>query len=304
MPSSPVWTILETLKWTTGYFEQRGVDQPRPSAEILLAHSLGVKRIDLYLRHDQPLNPGELAAYKAVIRRRARHEPVAYITGFKGFRHLDLAVGPDVLIPRPETEILVDIALEILPAADRKRWRVMDAGTGSGAILLALATQRPGHFYLGLDRSFGALCQAAANGKATGGRDKEDAPGHRVVSENIFWVKMDWLTALAPRPVFDMIVSNPPYIPRADLDSLMPDVRDFEPRRALDGGPDGMAPARRILHQAVPRLKAGGCLIMEMGSDQGERLRALARRNIGWENIRIRKDDAGHDRVMICGRKA
>lgn len=249
------WTVLKLLEWTTSYFRSHDIDSPRSTAEILLAQVLGLERIDLYLRYDQPLQAAELQRFKALIQRRTRREPVAYIVGRREFWSLDLAVSPDVLIPRPETECLVEQALPLLDT--RRCLNVLDLGTGSGAIVLALARERPHHRYRASDISENALGVARRNAGRHGLRDRID------------FFCGTWLDALNPRGTgFDVIVSNPPYIAREQIDRLQPEIARYEPRTALDGGENGLAGIRRILHQAPHYLHTAGTLLMEIGEDQ------------------------------------
>jgi len=167
--SPETWTVLQLLKWAADYFASHQIHPPRPTAELLLAHILGFNRVDLYIQYDRPLNPRELAAFKDVIKRRLCGEPVAYIVGERGFWSLDLHVTPDVLIPRPETEMLVETALGVLPESRvGEPKRVLDLGTGSGAIVLALAMERPGHWFYAVDRSWMALKVADKNARKYG----------------------------------------------------------------------------------------------------------------------------------------
>ncbi|MGD8958732.1 MAG: peptide chain release factor N(5)-glutamine methyltransferase [Desulfobacteraceae bacterium] len=283
------WTILKLLVWTTSYFKSHGIESPRADAEILLAHTLGSQRITLYAHHDQPLNPDELQGFKNFIKRRAAREPVAYIVGQKGFWSLDLTVTPDVLIPRPETECLVERALEFLPRdAAAGALRVLELGTGSGAIVLALAKERPAHRFYALDRSAAALAVARRNARRAGLQDRVH-----------FWAA-NWGDALRPgRALFDLIVSNPPYVPAVDIAGLQPEIGRFEPRQALDGGPDGLRELGRIIRQVPSFLKPGGRLLLEIGCDQAQALRALAADCGFYREAAVFQDYSGRDRVFL-----
>lgn len=290
-PERATWTILELVTWTTGYFDDQGLENPRSEAEILLAHTLGKRRIDLYLNHDQPLCDAELKRFKGLIRRRLSGEPVAYITGRREFWSLELAVNPAVLIPRPETECLVEAVLPFLQQDGGSARRVLDMGTGSGAIVIALAHECPRQRYLALDRSLPALVTARQNARRHG------------VDGRIDWLCADWTTALMPeRATFDLIVSNPPYIPSRDIMGLQPEIRDHEPRTALDGSSDGLACLVRIIDTAHRFLMPGGMLALEMGFDQGAATRNLAAKDGHYTDFRIVKDYSGLDRVAVMTR--
>ncbi len=281
MQNPPQWNILSLIKWTTDYFQSRSIESPRASAEILLAHSLRLRRIELYMRYDQPLTANELACFKALIKRRAAGEPVAYIVGEKEFWSLTLSVTKDVLIPRPETEMLVETALKILPKDTCKR--VSEIGTGSGAIILALASERPGHEFFASDYSLKALNIA-----------KHNAKNHGL---DIRFFAGNWFAPLSEKARFDLIVSNPPYIPTADIETLQTEIRNFEPRLALDGGKDGLDSIRHIIENAKNHLVLGGSLMLEIGYDQKERVFAIAEM-FGYKDMYCVKDYSGHDRVV------
>lgn len=288
------WTILKTLSWTTDYFKRRTVENPRIDAEVLLAHTLGCDRIDLYVRHDQPLNSDELAEFKRLIKRRAGLEPVAYITGVKEFWSLPLQVTPAVLIPRPDTEILVEAAIDYLAALDDKQAaRVLELGVGSGAITIAIAHEMGAGRYWATDLSWPAVCVARNNAIRNG------------VAEIIhFWLG-DWFSPLSPVVGrFDLIVANPPYVPSADIERLTHDIKDFEPIAALDGGKDGMDHIRGILAQAHRHLRPGGAVMLEIGFDQRAAADQAARQCDGYSSIRFLKDYSGHDRVMIARKRS
>ncbi|GBC59294.1 protein-(glutamine-N5) methyltransferase, releas e factor-specific [Desulfonema ishimotonii] len=286
------WTILKLLRWTTSYFKSHDIDNPRASAELLLAHALKLERIDLYVRYDQPLSGGELSRFKALIKRRGKREPIAYITGEKEFWSMPLKVSPAVLIPRPETECLVEAALAVLPDdsdGDRKK-RVLELGTGSGAIILSLASERPGHRYFASDRSLSALAVA-----------RENAVRHG--AEAIRFFCGDWFEALkGGGPPFDLILSNPPYIEAAEIPRLQPEIHRYEPVAALDGGTDGLDALRHIICHAPACLADGGTLILEIGYDQGDAVQSIARGCGAYYQVAVRKDYSGHDRVVLLRR--
>jgi len=286
--SPETWTVLQLLKWAADYFKSHRIHPPRPIAEILLAHILGFNRVDLYIQYDRPLNLRELAAFKDVIKRRLRGEPVAYIVGERGFWSLDLHVTPDVLIPRPETETLVEKALEVLPEAGAGEPRkVLDLGTGSGAIVLALAMERSGHRFYAVDRSWTALTVAGKNARKYG------------LKETVHFVCADWFDGLAEKQNgFDLIVSNPPYVRRADIDELAVDVSKYEPREALDGGPDGLEFIRILVRGAPTFVRPTGWLLFEIGYDQAEGVNRLMSATGGYEEIEVIQDYCGHDRVI------
>ncbi|PNU20164.1 peptide chain release factor N(5)-glutamine methyltransferase [Geothermobacter hydrogeniphilus] len=277
------WTLLKVLQWTAAHLKSKGVENGRLDAELLLCDLLDLDRVGLYLNFDRPLQQSELAAYRERVRRRAQREPLQHIVGHAGFWTLDLQVGPEALVPRADTEILVEEALKRLPDSDAA---VLDVGTGSGCIALALAGEKPMLRLTGLDRSGAALQLAARNAESTG------------LAERIEWLPGD-LRDLPSGP-WRMIVSNPPYIPRADLSALMPEVRDFEPVEALDGGPDGLD-AYRALAGQTDCLADGGWLLVEIGIGQAEAVRGLFAA-AGLDELFVRDDYAGIPRV-VGGRK-
>ncbi len=275
---SEIWTILRVLTWTQGKFTERGIATARLDAELLLAHVLKKDRIALYTHFDQPLAADELASYRELIKQRLSGKPIAYLTGRKEFRSLELQVDARVLIPRPDTETLVEVALEFL---DRKvAPRVVDIGTGSGAIALAIKKARPDAEVMMIDRSLDALTVARENAR----RLALDVRGE----------EGDLLSGVAER--FELIVSNPPYIPTAQIVTLSAEVRS-EPMAALDGGADGLDLIRRLSVQALSRLVAGGALAMEIGAGQADEVRAILLRS-GFESPESRRDLGGIDRVI------
>jgi release factor glutamine methyltransferase len=275
-----VITLAEVLRRSTGYLEQHGSPTPRLDAELLLAHGLGLSRIELYTQYERPLGNDELAACRELLRRRGLREPVAYVIGSWGFRGLELAVDPRVLVPRPETELLVDRCLALLEGIERPR--VVDVGTGSGAIALSLKSERPDAHVVACDISQDALDVAAANA-ARLGLDVE--------------LHLSDLLAQVPGDGFRLVVSNPPYVSELEIAHLEPEVAEHEPRLATVAGPEGLEVYRRLLPEAAGRLADGGILALECGSGQAPGLVAeLAAAGYGQPGID--PDLAGIDRVV------
>jgi release factor glutamine methyltransferase len=249
------WTTLELLRWTTAHFAAKGIETPRLDAELLLAFALGCDRLRLYVDFEKPVTPEERARFRPLVRRRADERvPVAYLTGRREFWSLPLAVTPDVLIPRPDTETLVEAVLSRLPEHEAKR-SLLDLGTGSGAIALALATALPGAQLVASDVSAAALALARQNAEALG------------LAGRVRFLAGDGFAAVAGER-FDAVVSNPPYLSSAEAGGLAPELR-HEPALALfaDGG-DGTALLRRIIAEAGPRLRPGGLLALELAPAQ------------------------------------
>jgi release factor glutamine methyltransferase len=274
-----VIALAEVLRRSTQYLEDRGSPTARLDAELLLAHGLGVSRIELYTGHDRPLTDAELDVCRELVRRRGDREPVAYIVGTRGFRHLDLKVDRCVLVPRPETELVVDRCLELLrDAADPA---VLDVGTGSGAIALAIASELPAARVTATDISPAALDVAWANAVALG-----------------LAVEMrqgDLLDGMGDRR-FDLIVSNPPYVSEQEIEGLEPEVAVHEPRLATVAG-DGLDAYRRLLPDAREHLTNGGWLVLECGAGQAEWLAAELDR-LGYGAADVARDLAGIERVV------
>jgi len=289
-PNQP-WTILKLLNWAASYFQSYQIDSPKSTAEILLAHALDLKRIDLYLQYDRPLNKAELAAFKQLVRRRTKREPVAYIIGAKEFWSLPLKVGSAVLIPRPDTERVVDVALELLSREKlNSPLRILDLGTGSGAIALSLASERKEHIFFANDISYAATALARLNA------DKNNVG-------NIHFFTGDWLDAMRPSEMpFDMIVSNPPYIPSGDIPYLQPEITQHEPLAALDAGPDGLMCLRHLIQHAWPYLRPDGHLVLEIGFEQKDQVAEMVRGDGHYHDFAVHKDYGGHDRVVCMQR--
>jgi release factor glutamine methyltransferase len=291
------WTILELLRWTTGHFQDKGVSEPRTSAEVLLAHALGTSRLDLYLRHDQPLTPEELARFKVLVLRRRAGEPVAYITGHKEFWSLDFKVTPAVLIPRPETETLVSAVLEIFPqkTLNSKQKTViawgLEVGVGSGAVIIALARELPQARWVGVDISEPALAVA-----------RENAARHEV-ADRISFLRGDLLSAFKPGPRFQLLVANPPYVPRPVWEELPKDIKEFEPREALLGGSDGLDLIRPLVQAAPEILQPRGWLALEVAEGMAPKVAALMEKSGKYEQIEKIPDYLGIPRVMRARRR-
>jgi release factor glutamine methyltransferase len=284
------WTVGELLGWTTQRLERGGNPSPRVDAEHLLAHALSCRRIELYVRHHELVPEPVRARFRELVRRRLSGEPVAYIEGLRGFHALglDLRVDPRVLIPRPETEHLVDWLLEELRPPPAPPVALCDVGTGSGAIALALAHARPDAEVHGADRSPAALEVARSNAERLG------LP--------VQWHESDLLehvppAACTPAGRYTAIAANLPYIPSAELVALPVDVREFEPRLALDGGPDGLDVIRVLVAQAPARLVPAGALYLEVGEGQAPAVAALLRER-GYHDVATRRDLAGIERVV------
>ena len=280
------WTIQRILAWIARDLAGRGIDGARLDAELLVARALDCRRLDLYLRHEQPLTDPELTRIRALVERRRRFEPVAYILGEREFHGRMFAVDDRVLVPRPETEELVDALLALLPPPGEAPVRILDVGTGSGAIAVTLAATRTDVVVDAVEISPAAAEVAQANALRFG---------------------VDGRVRLRPgslyKPVagetFHAVVSNPPYIATAEIDALMPDVSRHEPRIALDGGPDGTTVLRPLVLSARTCLVPGGWLAVEIGWDQGKVARALAL-EAGLTDIEVRRDLAKIDRILLA----
>jgi release factor glutamine methyltransferase len=275
----PLHTVLQA---NARSLKEAGIENPQLEAEILLAHCLKVERIRLYTRWHDELPESQVRAFQALISRRLRHEPIAYITGHREFWSMDFLVTPEVLIPRPETEFVVESALDHISG----RAGVIDVGTGCGAIAVCLARERPQIHVYAIDISESALKVARAN-----------AIRHKVI-DRITFMRADLLSPFGPCAA-DGIVSNPPYIPTREIRNLPIEIRDYEPRAALDGGTDGLECSRRLMKEAGPILKSHGWLIFEMGFGQKDSLVAEIQGE-GYQVQDVVPDYAGLDRVMVA----
>lgn len=290
---SAPWTILRVLKWAEGYLQQQGISESRAAASLLLAHCLECTRLDLYLRYDKPLTAEELACYKRLLRRRLAHEPTQYITGQQEFWSLDFIVNPAVLIPRPETELIVEAVIrQVRNHPESGPWhQLLDVGTGSGVLAVALAKELPDVHVTALDASPAALAVARLNSERHG------------VQDRVTCVPGDLLATLDPQRRFDIIVANPPYVPTTDWERLPPEIRDHEPRLALDGGPDGLEVIHRLVHQVPPFLRSGGFLALEVGQGQAESVVQLLEATQAFASSSIIPDYQHIGRVVTAVRR-
>jgi release factor glutamine methyltransferase len=281
--SEQPWTVRRVLGWTAQHFEKLGLDSPRLTAELLLAHVLGTSRVRLYTDLDRPLEPAELAAYRALIARRAAGEPTQYLTGRREFYGRPFAVDPRVLIPRPETELLVEAVMQAVPKDHALR--ILDLCTGTGCVGITLALERPAARVVATEISPGAAEVARANATALGAADR-------------FEVRVgDLFAPVEGEAPFDVVVANPPYVPTAEMATLSAEVRK-EPAGALDGGDDGLDLIRRIVAGAPRCLVPGGLLALEIGDRQGPAVHSLLE-GAGYGSVRIERDLARHDRLAL-----
>ena len=281
-----IWTIGALLQWTQQYFAGKGIDSPRLDSEILLAHVLHKERIYLYAHYDEPMNGEELAAYRAMVKQRADRLSVAHILGTKAFMGLDFKVSEDVLIPRPETEMLVET---VVAAAEGTAPAIIDIGTCSGAIILSLLHYLPQATGKGVDISPKALAIAAENGRTLG------------LDGRVTWIESDLFTKV-PQGAWDWLVSNPPYLTKGDMEHLQPEVR-HDPALALYGGDDGLEFYRRIAAESPAYVKAGGHCAVEIGAGQADAVTAVFCRHGAYDHEQTVKDYGGIDRVLVFSRK-
>ena len=302
---------MDLARRAGSYLEEQGVERGVLDAELLLASVLGINRLDLYLQFDRPVTPAELSGFRECVRRRARREPLQYITGSAAFREFEVPVDRRVFIPRPETEIL---AGEVLDWSERRYGPqhpptasaggtgaesvddagldLLEIGTGSGAMAIALAREGPFRRVLGTDISPEAVSVAAANARLCGLEETTDAPVIEFRCGRSY-------EPLRPGERFDVIVSNPPYIPSAEIEDLAPEVRDWEPRRALDGGADGLRQIREIVSEASGWLAPGGLLALEVGYGQAGAVRDLIESDPTFAAARVCPDLTRRERFVL-----
>ena len=292
MSQAETWTIGRLLTWTTDYLKQHGSQSPRLDAEVLLAHARGCKRIELYTAFDQPADDATRTAFRELVSRRAKGEPVAYLVAKREFFSLSFRVTRDVLIPRPETESLVvrliDLAKEF--GITRPNLRIADVGTGSGIIAICAAKHLPQARVVAIDSSDAALTVA-----------RQNVADHGVANRTEF-VQSDLFDAVGQDRRFQIIASNPPYVRESELARLPADVRDFEPRQALVAGPRGTEVIERLIAQAAERLERGGWLLMEISPMIEAAARDLVTNHGAYELGPTFKDHAGQPRVLQAKR--
>jgi release factor glutamine methyltransferase len=282
-------TLVEILRLSTRFLSERGSDSPRLDAELLTAHSLGLRRIDLYLQHDRPLGEDELEPVRALLRRRAAGEPVAYLVGEREFYGRPFRVTPDVLIPRPETETLVERALRWARATagdGGQGLRLADAGTGSGCIACSMAAELPGAVVTAGDLSAAAVAVARDNAARLG------------VADRVTVGEGSWDAPLVAHAPFDALLSNPPYVTTGEMEGLMREVRDHEPRLALEAGEDGLDAYRELLLRCLPLVRPGGYLALEIDPRRGDAVVALVTAGRPGSEVAVVDDLAGRARVV------
>ncbi len=280
-------TVLEIIKKTTEYFAARGIESARLNAELLIGHALQRKRMQLYLEFERPLAEAELERIRPLVRRRAQHEPLQYILGETEFGGLKLKVDRRALIPRPETELLVELVVAALAGAPAPA-RILDLGTGSGALALALAHAFPAASVTATDASEEALALARENAAST------------QLEGRVRFLRTDWFAGLGDE-TFELIVSNPPYLSAEETAATAPEVRGFEPLSALTAGENGLGDLRRIITAAPLHLAPGGLLALETGIAQHAALGELARA-AGFSNVDSKSDLTGRDRFVLLRR--
>lgn len=280
-------TVLEVIQRSADFLARKGVETPRLQIELLLAHVLQMPRMKLYLNFERVLAEAELETLRGLVKRRAEREPLQHIVGSTSFCGFEIAVNSAVLVPRPETELLAEQAWQFVAGLGERASTVLDFGTGSGCVAIAMAAKCPGCIVHAVDISEAALAVA-----------KQNATRHGL-AERIRFHAGDGFAALPAGLQFDLLVSNPPYIPSAEISQLQPEVRDHDPVVALDGGPDGLDFYRRLAAQSGAWLKAGGRLMLELGDGQAAPVSALLTPH-GWLVARVEKDYSGRERILIA----
>jgi len=281
------WTPISLTRWSGEYLQEKGVEGGRLDAELLLAHVLDLQRLDLYLQHDRPLIPVELDTFKALLKRRAVREPLQHLLGTAAFREVDLVADGRALIPRPETEVLVEEVLRWAQDAPETPLTAVDIGTGTGAIALSLLKEGPFQRVIATDPSTRALELAGENARRLG------------LQERIEFREGALYAPLNPEERFHLLVSNPPYIPDGDRAGLDPEVREWDPPSALFAGPEGLDVILPLVEGASEFLLPQGLLAMEVGDAQARKVARAMEQTEAFREIRIRPDLAGRERVVL-----
>ena len=282
-------TVLEVIQRSSDFLARKGVDSPRLQVELLLAHVLHMPRMKLYLNFERTLTEPELETLRGLVRRRGEREPLQHIVGSTSFCGLEIAVNRDVLVPRPETELLAEEAWKFLSSLNSQPPSILDFGTGSGCLALAIAAKCPSAVVHALDISEPALTVARQNAARLG------------LAERVLFHSGDGFGALPAEACYDLIVSNPPYIPSAEIETLQPEVREHDPRQALDGGSDGLDFYRRLAAEAGSRLKPDGRLMLELGDGQSRVVSEFLTQQ-GWTVVSVLKDYSARERILIARR--
>lgn len=277
------WTIASLVKWAVEDFRARGIENPRLDAELIVAHALGIDRTRVIIDGARPLEGAELAKLRELVKRRRSHEPIAYLRGYREFYGLQFKVDRRVLIPRPDTEALVDVALSRSSHVSLSM-RMLDLCTGSGCVAISVARQRPTGKVVASDLSPDALAVARDNALRLG-------------AYNMAFVESDLFASIDAKQKFDVITANPPYILTSDIDGLQPDIKEFEPRLALDGGADGLDLVRKIVDAAPDHLVPGGVLALEIGMGEADATKSLLESR-GFTEVRADRDYAKIERVV------
>ena len=285
MASETEWTVRRVLDWTIGYLKEQGSESPRLEAEVLLAHSCGWPRIQLYTHFEDVLSPEVRSRMRELVKRRGAHEPVAYLVGYREFFSLRFEVGPGVFIPRPETETLVLESLEILKGSGETNPTVLDLCCGSGAIGVSIAVNAPSARVTSIDKNDAPIDFTTRNATRHG------------VADRLTVLRGDLFSPLPADVAFNVIACNPPYVTTSEIERLAADVKSYEPHAALDGGPDGLDVLRKIAADGPGRLKPGGWILFELSPEQGDAAQAILR-DAGLESVAAVKDLAGAVRVV------
>ena len=285
--ATKIWHVLELLEWTTGYFEKHHIPNPRLDAEVLLGHLLQKSRLQLYLHFDMPVFQDDLTVFRELIKKRIARTPISYLTNRKEFMSLDFYVDERVLIPRPETEFIVETILKTKGGTPQ---RLLEIGTGSGVIAIAIAINMPEYEIIATDISKDALGVAEKN------RDAHDCTDRITLLHGDLFEPIKTLHSSQ----FNWIVSNPPYVMSGEHDTLSPDIRDYEPHIALFAGEDGLSIIRRLITEAPNYLHPEGKLIFEIGDKQAEQVKELLEEQPAYQNYQFIKDYAGIERVVLA----